>query len=319
MDEVIVLLLLSVTMFMGCYMAGVIPLVVTLSGDKLQLVTVLGAGMLVGTALSVIIPEGVNMLYSSHLALIRNQLLREQQITTDKAQLSSSLEKEHSLHILTDIGETHSVIGVTLVLGFIFMLLIDQIGSAYTRISNSDAEAGPKEDRYRITATLGLVVHAAADGIALGAAVTTSHTDIEMIVFLAIMLHKAPAAFGLVTFLLHEGLDRNRIRKHLLIFALAAPLLAVITYFSISQLSFQIVREITIWLDWNVPPLDLAGKSTIRSISDLHTPYEKWSFECSLTKNFIMVASFVKGANFRIKCYNLVRVVSLFFLTIIWD
>ncbi|XP_013782614.1 zinc transporter ZIP9-like isoform X2 [Limulus polyphemus] len=241
MDEVIVLLLLSVTMFMGCYMAGVIPLVVTLSGDKLQLVTVLGAGMLVGTALSVIIPEGVNMLYSSHLALIRNQLLREQQITTDKAQLSSSLEKEHSLHILTDIGETHSVIGVTLVLGFIFMLLIDQIGSAYTRISNSDAEAGPKEDRYRITATLGLVVHAAADGIALGAAVTTSHTDIEMIVFLAIMLHKAPAAFGLVTFLLHEGLDRNRIRKHLLIFALAAPLLAVITYFSISQSTKEVL------------------------------------------------------------------------------
>ncbi len=40
-------------------------------------------------------------------------------------------------------------------------------------------------------------------------------TDIELIVFLAIMLHKAPAAFGLVTFLMHEGLERVRIRKHL--------------------------------------------------------------------------------------------------------
>ena len=40
------------------------------------------------------------------------------------------------------------------------------------------------------TATLGLVVHAAADGIALGAAATTNQTDVEMIVFLAIMLHK---------------------------------------------------------------------------------------------------------------------------------
>lgn len=47
-----------------------------------------------------------------------------------------------------------------------------------------------------------------ADGIALGAAATTSHTDVEFIVFLAIMLHKAPAAFGLVTFLLHAGLER---------------------------------------------------------------------------------------------------------------
>ncbi len=80
------------------------------------------------------------------------------------------------------------------------------------------------------TTTLGLVVHAAADGIALGAAAATNQLDVEVIVFLAIMLHKAPAAFGLVTFLLHEGLDRNRARKHLLIFSLSAPLLAVTTY-----------------------------------------------------------------------------------------
>lgn len=59
-----------------------------------------------------------------------------------------------------------------------------------------------------VTATIGLIVHAAADGIALGAAATTSHADVEIIVFLAIMLHKAPAAFGLVTFLLHTGIDR---------------------------------------------------------------------------------------------------------------
>ena len=40
------------------------------------------------------------------------------------------------------------------------------------------------------TATLGLVVHAAADGIALGAASATSRFNVEMIVFMAIMLHK---------------------------------------------------------------------------------------------------------------------------------
>lgn len=44
--------------------------------------------------------------------------------------------------------------------------------------------------RCDVTATLGLVVHAAVDGVALGAAATTSHTEIEIIIFLAIMLHK---------------------------------------------------------------------------------------------------------------------------------
>lgn len=74
-----------------------------------------------------------------------------------------------------------------------------------------------------------------ADGIALGAAATTSHHDVELIVFLAIMLHKAPAAFGLVSFLLHEKIERQRIRRHLMIFSSSAPLLTLLTYFSIGQ------------------------------------------------------------------------------------
>merc|ERR1719184_362177 len=44
------------------------------------------------------------------------------------------------------------------------------------------------------------------------------------------MLHKAPAAFGLVTFLLHENLDRVRIRKHLIAFSFAAPVMALSTF-----------------------------------------------------------------------------------------
>lgn len=106
------------------------------------------------------------------------------------------------------------------------MMLVDQI-------STRRNESIPSQADRNSTATIGLVVHAAADGIALGAAATTSHKDVEMIVFLAIMLHKAPAAFGLVSFLLHEGIDRKRIRKHLAIFSIAAPLLALLTYFGI--------------------------------------------------------------------------------------
>lgn len=49
------------------------------------------------------------------------------------------------------------------------------------------------------------------------------------------MLHKAPAAFGLVSFLLHEKIDRQRIRRHLVIFSSSAPLLTLLTYFSIGQ------------------------------------------------------------------------------------
>lgn len=230
MSEILVLLFFSSAMLIGCYMAGMIPLIVSMSEDKLQIVSVLGAGLLVGTALSVIIPEGVNTLYSTQLKQI--EILRH--MHKESISTQETLVSPPDAHGSMDF-EPHSVIGLALVLGFIFMLLIDQISSSHSRHQVSDLESSLKQDRQKITATIGLVVHAAADGIALGAAVTTSHTDIEMIVFTAIMLHKAPAAFGLVTFLMHEGLDRVKIRKHLLIFALAAPVLAIVTYFGISQ------------------------------------------------------------------------------------
>lgn len=85
-----------------------------------------------------------------------------------------------------------------------------------------------------ITATLGLVFHAAADGVALGAAAAYSEVTVQVIVFLAVILHKAPAAFGLVSFLMHAGLERKQIQKHLLAFSAAAPILATSTYFMLN-------------------------------------------------------------------------------------
>ncbi|KZC10734.1 PREDICTED: zinc transporter ZIP9-A [Dufourea novaeangliae] len=195
MEESSVLWMLSLVMLIGSCISGSLPLVMNLSEDKLQLVSVLGAGLLVGTALAVIIPEGIRALFTGG---------------------SSSGQEFHN--------DPHSLIGISLILGFVFMLLVDHC---------SARRSGGRE--RSVTATLGLVVHAAADGVALGAAATTSQADVELIVFLAIMLHKAPAAFGLVSFLLHEGVDRKRISRHLLVFSFAAPCLALLTYFGIGK------------------------------------------------------------------------------------
>merc|ERR1719312_1956649 len=211
MDGSFKLIILSGVMLFGSYLAGSIPLFISLSEEKLQLVSVMGAGLLLGTALSVIIPEGVstlNMAYSGH----------------NDHHDGVSGDGDHDEHE----NPGHHLIGVSLVLGFILMLVIDQI--ATSKSGSRDVEGGKGRGSVSWTATLGLVVHAAADGIALGAAATTNQTDVEMIVFLAIMLHKAPASFGLVTYLLHEGLDRARVRKHLLVFCLAAPSAAIATF-----------------------------------------------------------------------------------------
>ena len=59
-------------------------------------------------------------------------------------------------------------------------LVIDQCASGKGGSSHgSDLEGGSRGGNVKWTTTLGLVVHAAADGIAMGAAATTRQTDIE--------------------------------------------------------------------------------------------------------------------------------------------
>jgi len=64
------------------------------------------------------------------------------------------------------------------------------------------------------------------------------------------IVFQAPAAFGLVSFLMHAGLERNRIRKHLLVFALAAPVLAMLTYVGLSQVCSSIKIKQIIGKPW---------------------------------------------------------------------
>ena len=162
------LLIFSAIMLFGSYLAGTAPMVLPLNEEKLHRVSVFGAGLLVGTALAVIVPEGVQTLIG---ALSRSAA---------SAASAASASKEHSGHS-HDAGHLDGLdraIGISLVLGFIFMLLVDQCASGKGNLA-SDLEGGSRGGNVKWTTTLGLVVHAAADGIAMGAAATTHQTDIE--------------------------------------------------------------------------------------------------------------------------------------------
>ncbi|XP_061699742.1 zinc transporter ZIP9 [Syngnathoides biaculeatus] len=248
MEDLSSISLLSLAMLVGCYVAGTIPLAVNFSEEKLKLVTVLGAGLLCGTALAVIIPEGVHALYEEILEGGGHHPPSQVGVVVEASEAKAEVGAAAAAALGTDghhehgQEHLHACIGVSLVLGFVFMLLVDQIGSSHMH-SAEDSESA-RVASSKMTTTLGLVVHAAADGVALGAAASTSQTSVQLIVFVAIMLHKAPAAFGLVSFLMHAGLERNRIRKHLLVFALAAPVLAMVTFLGLSQSSKEALSDI---------------------------------------------------------------------------
>lgn len=69
-----------------------------------------GAGLLVGTALAVIIPEGVRSLVVESGAHANN-------VVSNAIEETHKHDQEHAL----------SVIGYCLILGFIFMLIVDQV------------------------------------------------------------------------------------------------------------------------------------------------------------------------------------------------
>lgn len=138
----------------------------------------------------------------------------------------------------------HAWIGISLILGFILMYLLDTLpflaSSAPTRSQSniyslselsSSPPPTPASPQRSLSTTLGLCIHAAADGIALGASSTSSSTtSLSLIIFVAIMVHKAPAAFGLTSVLLKQGLGKRGARAHLVVFSLAAPAGAVGTW-----------------------------------------------------------------------------------------
>jgi solute carrier family 39 (zinc transporter), member 9 len=154
-------------------------------------------------------------------------------------------------------------IGFALILGFVLMFLIDRLprhatdtfqsapATRHISLDNLAPSSGPVEEESQgflgnfnptpkqsrsLATTTGLVIHAAADGIAMGASATTANMKLGLIIFVAIMIHKAPAAFGLTSVLLKQGLSKRAARGHLIVFSLAAPFGAIGTYLLVSLL-----------------------------------------------------------------------------------
>lgn len=270
METLIWLLLLGAAMLFGSYVAGSLPLTTKLSENKIRMLNALGAGLLIGTSLMVVIPEGVETIYGSAVSRSTVDPLSSSAHTWTSGE--DPLLKRRGPEEKGEEGSEHTAIGLALIIGFALMFTIDQVSSLHLPILSGDTttttaeytelgtvgggslerdddeeEEFGREERQQqqhvrhvgsqpsLAPTIGLVVHAAADGIALGASAT--HPELSLVVFLAIMLHKAPASFALTSVLLASGMSHVTIRKHLLLFALAAPVGSLLTYIVLQMFS----------------------------------------------------------------------------------
>ncbi|KAM0436148.1 hypothetical protein ACHAPT_003040 [Fusarium lateritium] len=350
MGGILLLLGLCVVMALASFLAGALPLSMSLSQSQLRLLSSVGVGILVGTSLIVIIPEGIEAAAApaeaSHMHRVRSLVRRtpwshailtrglpesiptvgtlssrdradpdaivrrivdsasenaqsiradvkaaveapeapttgdtttttKDDTTADKGNDKTGSGHESGNSDDEDLQEEHGhehehehvvptfEIGFSLILGFLLMFLIDRLPRHATEslhsapqmrhisLDNLNGDSGsvdeeadgflgsltPTPRRARsLATTTGLVIHAAADGIAMGASSTTSDMKLGFIIFVAIMIHKAPASFGLTSLLLKQGLSKRAARGHLIVFSLAAPFGAISTWILITLL-----------------------------------------------------------------------------------
>ena len=326
MDDLTYLFLLCAAMFLGAFGAGYLPLSMSLSANKIRLVTIFGAGLLVGTALVVVIPEGISMHYEGQLkhaaqahalaalkpasalpagagagaaASTASRLLLDAHghehadAVAPPASLGAAAEASHGHAHEQEGGHSHEggaaeeeevthahpghwQIGAALAFGFAFQLVVDRMsggmhahshGSVSLPGSGSSGAGTPSASGLHLdlgaaaaaassditdnsakskSALVGMIVHAAVDGVALGAAVREGDGALSLLVFFAIMLHKAPSSFGLASYFLHHGITPEGVKKRMLIFSSAAPLGAFLTYMvlSMSLLPYKQVRSV---------------------------------------------------------------------------
>jgi zinc transporter 9 len=103
-------------MFLGAFGAGYFPLAFNLSEGRLRVITIFGAGLLVGTALAVIIPEGIAMHYASQL----------QQHDAHGRHLLADAHAHGEDEEITHSHPGHWQIGASLAFGFAFQLVVGE-------------------------------------------------------------------------------------------------------------------------------------------------------------------------------------------------
>ena len=217
---------------------GLVPLFGKMKGkpSQLKMTTGIAAGILLASALMVIIPEGFEI--ASH---------------------GKELEP--------------LVLGGAILAGFLMMLILEGSGighAVHEEHHDHTEEHGHGHVHHQTSPwmlVLGLTLHSAADGLAIGAAAASQIKAVTAIVVFAVLVHKVPAAFSLGVFSLHERNNRNSAIRDVVLFSLATPVMIIISFYTLGGLNEEMI---------GLAMLFAAGTflyvATVDTLPDIHNP-----------------------------------------------
>jgi len=160
--------------------------------------TSLSGGVLLGSALLIIVPEG--------------------------------------FHIAEELGEDlpEVLLGGSFLFGFLVMIALEGWGLGHSiheehhDHSETHGHGHVHHPASGKSLPVGLSVHAIADGLAVGAAAAGGETAAAALITVAVLLHKVPAAFSLGIFATHERATSNQALRDVAVFSVMTPIALVI-------------------------------------------------------------------------------------------
>jgi len=215
--------------------------------NKLKILTGIAAGIILASAALVVIPEGYELAS-----------------TNEHGSLDDEDGDEHVSGLL---------LGGAILAGFLLMLILEGSGmghAVHEEHHNHDQEHNHEHIHHSSSGWLllfGLTLHAATDGIAIGAAAASGSVSITATVALAVLIHKGPAAFSLGVFSMHERDNRNDSIRDVVIFSLATPIMILLAFFALEDLETQ-----TIGLTMLFSAGTFLYVATVDTLPDIHNP-----------------------------------------------
>jgi zinc transporter ZupT len=170
-------------------------------------------------------------------------------------QAVDELEASLEAHAHEDGDDAHAhedeasmlLIGGALLAGFVFMLVLEGSGIGHA-VHEEHHDHGDEHGHGHVhhndsgwMVVLGLTLHSATDGLAIGAAAATGHLALTATVALAVLIHKAPAAFSLGVFSMHERAERNDSIRDVAVFSLATPVMMLLAFFALADLDTHVI------------------------------------------------------------------------------
>ena len=166
-----------------------------------------------------------------------------------------------------------AVFGLAILLGFLVMLVLEASGAGHAvheeHHDHNEDHGHSHIYHHKIgwTLVIGLSLHAAVDGLAIGAAIASGESAVTTAVVAAVLIHKAPAAFSLGVFSSHERDSEREAIRDVALFAVATPITLMLSYLLLAD-----IESTTLGLLMLFSAGSFLYVATVDTLPDIHNP-----------------------------------------------